>query len=606
MIFKKLRNNFSLLIDSSRHVWTFELAYKLVAFAVIFPIVLFTINFLMKIAGVNYLTNEYIQRAMTHPVVIFAIFLAMGIFVFYCTYEMTYLSVCFETKRTSCNASVVDIFYNSYKVFKNVFKPRHVGLSIFYFISILASNVTVWFNVLYSETNTNLIKMYIIRNHWYIKAEVIFMFVIIYAIVIPGIYAMNICMMEGLGFREAYKKSAHMVKKHPMGTISALVVYNLVMLAIIGITYVLISVFLVAGVKILNMAYLGNAIFLSALRTERLIIKCILVCVAIPLSFSAISHMYYKYTDVDDITFEFTDIAGIVKGASKGEGLGNKFLANIREVDAIIHVVRAFDDENVMREQGREDDFVDPMADIDTINLELILADLESINKRYARVEKIARTQKDKDSVAEFNILQKIKPVLEDGKSARTIDFTEEEQKIVKGLFLLTTKPVLYVANVDEDQVANPDDIDYVKQIREFAATENAEVVVISARVEEEISELDDEDKEMFLEDLGLTESGVDKLTRAAYHLLGLGTYFTAGEKEVRAWTFKRGIKAPQAAGIIHSDFEKGFIRAVTMSYDDLIKYGSEKAVKEAGRLREEGKEYVVQDGDIMEFRFNV
>ena len=288
-------------------------------------------------------------------------------------------------------------------------------------------------------------------------------------------------------------------------------------------------------------------------------------------------------------TFEFTDIAGIVKGASKGEGLGNKFLANIREVDAIVHVVRAFDDENVMREQGREDAFVDPMADIDTINLELILADLESINKRYARVEKIARTQKDKD-----------------GKSARTIDFTEEEQKIVKGLFLLTTKPVLYVANVDEDQVANPDDIDYVKQIREFAATENAEVVVISARVEEEISELDDEDKEMFLEDLGLTESGVDKLTRAAYHLLGLGTYFTAGEKEVRAWTFKRGIKAPQAAGIIHSDFEKGFIRAVTMSYDDLIKYGSEKAVKEAGRLREEGKEYVVQDGDIMEFRFNV
>ena len=248
------------------------------------------------------------QRALTHPVVIFAIFLAMGIFGFNCTYEMTYLSVCFETKRTSCNASVVDIFYNSYKVFKNVFKPRHVGLSIFYFISILASNVTVWFNVLYSETNTNLIKMYIIRNHWYIKAEVIFMFVIIYAIVIPGIYAMNICMMEGLGFREAYKKSARMVKKHPMGTISALVVYNLVMLAIIGITYVLISVFLVAGVKILNMAYLGNAIFLSALRTERLIIKCILVCVAIPLSFSAISHMYYKYTDVDDITFEFTDI----------------------------------------------------------------------------------------------------------------------------------------------------------------------------------------------------------------------------------------------------------------------------------------------------------
>ena len=283
-------------------------------------------------------------------------------------------------------------------------------------------------------------------------------------------------------------------------------------------------------------------------------------------------------------TFEFTDIAGIVKGASKGEGLGNKFLANIREVDA----------------------FVDPLADIDTINLELILADLESVNKRYARVEKIARTQKDKDSVAEFNVLQKIKPVLEDGKSARTIEFTEEEQKVVKGLFLLTTKPVLYVANVDEDVVADPDSIDYVKQIRDFAATENAEVVVISARAEEEISELDDADKQEFLEAIGLTESGVDKLTRAAYHLLGLGTYFTAGEKEVRAWTFKRGMKAPQAAGIIHSDFEKGFIRAVTMSYDDLVKYGSEKAVKEAGRLREEGKEYVVQDGDIMEFRFNV
>lgn len=308
MIFKKLRNNFSLLIDSSRHVWTFELAYKLVAFAVIFPIVLLAINSLMKIAGVNYLTNEYIQRAMTHPIVIIAIFIAICAFVFYCTYEMTYLSVCFETKRTSCNASIVDIFYNSYKVFMRVFKPRHIGLSIFYFISILASNVTVWFNVLYSETNTNLIKMYVLRNHWYIKAAIILVFVIMYAVVIPGIYAMNICMMEGLGFREAYKKSARMVKKHPVGTISALVIYNLFILAIIGITYVLISVFLVAGVKILNMAYLGNAIFLSALRTERFIIKCILVCVAIPLSFSAITHMYYRYTDLEDITFEFIDI----------------------------------------------------------------------------------------------------------------------------------------------------------------------------------------------------------------------------------------------------------------------------------------------------------
>ena len=308
MIFKKIRNNFSLLIDSSRQVWIFEFAYKLVAFAVIFPIVLLAINSLMKIAGISYLTNEYIQRVITHPIVIIAIFIAICVFVFYCTYEMTYLSVCFETKRTFCNASIVDIFYNSYKVFRRVFKPKHIGLSIFYFISILASNVTVLFNILYSETNTNLIKMYVLRNHWYIKAAVILVFVIMYAVVIPGIYAMNICMMEGLGFREAYKKSARMVKKHPVGTISALVVYNLFILAIIGITYVLISVFLVAGVKLLNMAYLGNAIFLSALRTERFIIKCILVCVAIPLSFSAITHMYYRYTDIDDITFEFIDI----------------------------------------------------------------------------------------------------------------------------------------------------------------------------------------------------------------------------------------------------------------------------------------------------------
>ena len=308
MIFKKIRNNFSLLIDSSRQVWIFEFAYKLVAFAVIFPIVLLAINSLMKIAGISYLTNEYIQRVITHPIVIIAIFIAICAFVFYCTYEMTYLSVCFETKRTSCNASIVDIFYNSYKVFRRVFKPKHIGLSIFYFISILASNVTVLFNILYSETNTNLIKMYVLRNHWYIKAAVILVFVIMFAVVIPGIYAMNICMMEGLGFREAYKKSARMVKKHPVGTISALVVYNLFILAIIGITYVLISVFLVAGVKLLNMAYLGNAIFLSALRTERFIIKCILVCVAIPLSFSAITHMYYRYTDIDDITFEFIDI----------------------------------------------------------------------------------------------------------------------------------------------------------------------------------------------------------------------------------------------------------------------------------------------------------
>ncbi|MFV0556068.1 MAG: redox-regulated ATPase YchF [Lactovum sp.] len=314
----------------------------------------------------------------------------------------------------------------------------------------------------------------------------------------------------------------------------------------------------------------------------------------------------YKPKKVIPTTFEFTDIAGIVKGASKGEGLGNKFLANIREVDAIVHVVRAFNDENVMREQGRESDFVDPISDIETINLELILADLESVKKRHDRVAKLARSKSDKAAMVEFSILEKIKSVLEDGKSARILNFDDEELKIVKQLFLLTTKPVLYVANVSEDDVADAESLDYVKQIRDFAQTEQSEVVVISAKIEEEISELEDEEKQEFLESIGLQSSGVDTLTHSAYHLLGLSTYFTAGEKEVRAWTFKNGMKAPQLAGVIHSDFERGFIRAVTMSFDDLMTYGSEKAVKEAGRLREEGKEYVGQDGDLMEFRFNV
>lgn len=304
-------------------------------------------------------------------------------------------------------------------------------------------------------------------------------------------------------------------------------------------------------------------------------------------------------------TFEFTDIAGIVKGASKGEGLGNQFLSHIRQVDAICHVVRCFDDENIMREQNREADFVDPLADIDTINLELILADLDSVNKRYTRVAKIAKT-KDKDALAELAILDKIKPVLEEGLSVRTIEFTQEEEKIVKTLFLLTTKPVLYVANVSEDEVADADSNEYVKQVREFAQSENAEVIIVSARAEEEIAELDEEDKVEFLEALGIEESGLDQLIRAAYDLLGLATYFTAGEQEVRAWTFRKGIKAPQAAGIIHSDFERGFIRAETVSFEDLDKYGNMQAAKEAGRVRLEGKEYIVQDGDVMLFRFNV
>ncbi|GAA3015442.1 redox-regulated ATPase YchF [Tetragenococcus solitarius] len=300
-------------------------------------------------------------------------------------------------------------------------------------------------------------------------------------------------------------------------------------------------------------------------------------------------------------TFEFTDIAGIVKGASQGEGLGNQFLSHIRQVDAICHVVRCFDDENVTHVEGR----IDPLADIETINLELILADLESVNKQYNRVEKVAKT-KDKTAMAELAVLDKIKPVLEAGKSVRTIDFSEEEQPIVKGLFLLTAKPVLYVANVAEEDVQDPKSNHYVQEVQKFATTENAEVITVCAQIEEEIAELEDEDKIEFLEDLGIKESGLDQLIRASFHLLGLATYFTAGEPEVRAWTFPKGIKAPQAAGIIHSDFERGFIRAETVSFDDLNKYESMHAAKEAGRVRLEGKDYVVQDGDVMLFRFNV
>jgi GTP-binding protein YchF len=300
-------------------------------------------------------------------------------------------------------------------------------------------------------------------------------------------------------------------------------------------------------------------------------------------------------------TFEFTDIAGIVKGASKGEGLGNKFLSNIRQVDAICHVVRCFDDENITHVEGR----VNPLEDIEIINLELIFADLESVDKRMSRVAKIAKT-KDKEAVAELAVLEKIKPVLEEGKSARSIEFSDDELPIVKGLFLLTTKPVLYVANVAEDEVADEEGNEYVQQVKAFAATENAEVITVCAKAEEEIAELDDEDKADFLEALGIEESGLDKLIRAAYHLLGLATYFTAGEQEVRAWTFKNGMKAPECAGIIHTDFERGFIRAETVSYDDLKEHGSMTSAKEAGRVRLEGKEYIVKDGDVMLFRFNV
>lgn len=300
-------------------------------------------------------------------------------------------------------------------------------------------------------------------------------------------------------------------------------------------------------------------------------------------------------------TFEFTDIAGIVKGASKGEGLGNKFLANIREVDAICHVVRCFEDENIVHVSGK----VDPVNDIETINLELILADLETVEKRYTRVEKVAR-QKDKDAVIEFGALQKLKAAFEAEKPARTIEFTDEELKVVKNLHLLTMKPVLYVANVGEEDIANPFENPYVQKVNDFAKKDQAEVIVICAKIEEEIVELEGEEKEMFLEELGIKESGLDQLIRAAYHLLGLATYFTAGPQEVKAWTFRKGMKAPECAGIIHSDFERGFIRAETVSYEDLMTAGSMNAAREAGKIRLEGKDYEVQDGDIIYFRFNV
>lgn len=300
-------------------------------------------------------------------------------------------------------------------------------------------------------------------------------------------------------------------------------------------------------------------------------------------------------------TFEFTDIAGIVKGASTGEGLGNKFLSHIREVDAICQVVRCFDDENITHVAGT----VDPIDDIEVINLELILADMESVEKRIQRVAKMAK-QKDKDAMAEEPILLKIKEALEAEKPARSVELSDDEKKIIKGLHLLTIKPMLYVANVSEDEVADPSENKYLQQVQEYAANEGAQVIIICAKIEEEISELDDEEKKEFLNELGIPESGLDQLIKASYNLLGLATYFTAGVQEVRAWTFRKGMKAPQCAGIIHTDFERGFIRAETVSFDDLAQYGSKPAAKEAGRLRLEGKEYVVQDGDVMEFLFNV
>ena len=299
-------------------------------------------------------------------------------------------------------------------------------------------------------------------------------------------------------------------------------------------------------------------------------------------------------------TFEFTDIAGLVVGASKGEGLGNKFLSHIREVDAICEVVRCFDDGNITHVSGS----IDPIRDVEIIDVELELADLEVIENRLARMGKKARLANDKEAIKELELLERIKENLEKNIVPRNLNLTEEEIKILKPFNLLTIKPIIYVANVNEADIN--EDNEYVKVLKEYAAKENAEVVKISAKIEEELAELSDQDKKEFLNDLGISESGLDKLIKSSYKLLGLSTFLTAGEDEVRAWTFKNGMKAPECAGIIHTDFQKGFIKAEVMSFNDLKTLGSELKVKEAGKLRLEGKEYIMQDGGICLFRFNV
>jgi ribosome-binding ATPase len=309
--------------------------------------------------------------------------------------------------------------------------------------------------------------------------------------------------------------------------------------------------------------------------------------------------MYHpdKYTPA---LIEFVDIAGLVKGASKGEGLGNKFLANIREVDAIVHVVRCFDDPNVIHVDGR----TDPARDIETINIELILSDLEYMERRLDKTRKMVKGG-DKKFMAELAVQEQIYDQLAQGLSARTLTFTEDEQPFLRDLSLLSLKPILYVANIAEDALVGPES-PYVRPVREIAAAEQAEMVLISARIEEEIAMLDAEERQAFLQDLGLDESGLDKIIHAGYHLLGLMSFLTAGPTEVRAWTIKRGTKAPQAAGKIHSDFERGFIRAEVVAFNDLVACGSHAAAREKGLVRSEGKEYVMQDGDVVLFRFNV
>ena len=301
-------------------------------------------------------------------------------------------------------------------------------------------------------------------------------------------------------------------------------------------------------------------------------------------------------------TVEIVDIAGLVKGASKGEGLGNKFLANIRETDAILHVLRCFDDDNIVHVDGS----VNPLRDKEIIDTELQIKDLETVESRITKVQKQAQTGGDKQAKLAYEVLLQYKQALEQGKNARTVTFeTKDEQKVAYELFLLTNKPVLYVCNVDEASALSGNS--HVEQIREAVKDEDAEILVVAAKIESEIAELETyEEREMFLNEIGLEESGVSRLIKAAYKLLNLETFLTAGVQEVRAWTYLRGSKAPQCAGVIHTDFEKGFIRAEVIKFDDFIHYGSEAAVKEAGKMSVEGKEYIVKDGDIMHFRFNV
>lgn len=308
----------------------------------------------------------------------------------------------------------------------------------------------------------------------------------------------------------------------------------------------------------------------------------------------------YNPERVIPTTYEFTDIAGLVKGASNGEGLGNKFLSHIREVDAVVEVVRCFDDENIIHVDGS----VDPIRDIEVINVELVLSDLEIVTSRINRIGKKAMTTKNKDDVKEIELLERIKEALESNIPVRKLGLDEEEKKLISSFNLITLKPIIYALNVEDSDINTGNN--YTKLVEDYAKKEGSETAIICAKLESELSELDEEEKKLFLDDLGIKESGVERLINKTYDLLGLATFFTVGKDEVRAWTFKKGSKPPECAGIIHSDFEKGFIKAEVMSYNDLVNAGSELKVRELGKARIEGKEYIMQDGDICHFRFNV